>query len=192
MLEARSLERALLALGEVLTARGLAYDLVAIGGSGLMLLGLVQRPTRDVDIVAIVSSGAYASAKPLPEPLAEAALDIGEAFGLGDAWLNAGPTDLLDFGLPQGFESRTITKAYGALTIHVASRFDQIHFKLYAAADDAPSGRHAQDLRKLEPTRAELLDAARWAMTHDTSEGFRSILVGVLRAFGLEDADDVL
>ena len=51
MLEPATLEAALHALGEVLEARRLAYDVVAAGGSSLMLLGLLERPTRDLDVV---------------------------------------------------------------------------------------------------------------------------------------------
>ena len=67
-----------------------------------------------------------------------------------------------------------------------------MHLKLYAAADDAPGGRHLQDLRALGPTRDELLAAARWAMTHDPSDGFRSMLVGVLATLEIDDARDAL
>lgn len=46
------LEEALHALGQVLLARGEAYDVVVIGGGALLLLGLVARPTKDLDAVA--------------------------------------------------------------------------------------------------------------------------------------------
>jgi len=46
-LDKELLEQVLGALGEVLAARGHRYELVAIGGSGLMLLGLGLRPTKD-------------------------------------------------------------------------------------------------------------------------------------------------
>jgi len=42
MLDPGSLEAALDALGRVLAARGLAYELVTVGGSSLMLLGLLR------------------------------------------------------------------------------------------------------------------------------------------------------
>ena len=78
---------------------------------------------------------------------------------------------------------------YGpALSVHFASRFDQIHFKLYAMADGM-SGKHEADLRDLRPTENELLTAARWALTHDPSDGFRSLLLDALSSFGVNDAD---
>jgi hypothetical protein len=62
--------------------------------------------------------------------------------------------------------------------------------KLHAAADRGdPTGKHAHDLRALEPTADELVTAARWAQTHDPSAGFRSVLVLVLTDLGVEDAD---
>ena len=109
-------------------------------------------------------------------------------FGLPEDWLNTGPADLLDFGLPDGLVERLDRRDYGpALSIHFASRFDQIHLKLYAMADQGP-GRHEADLRALNPTHDELLTAARWTRTHDPSEGFREQLVAALFYLGIQDA----
>src|SRR5262249_23562659 len=96
---------------------------------------------------------------------------------------------LLDFGLPDGFVERLERHDYGeALTVHFASRFDEIHFKLYAMADQGP-GKHEADLRALEPTREELLRAARRTRTHDPSTGFREQLTAALSYLGVEDAE---
>jgi hypothetical protein len=61
-------------------------------------------------------------------------------------------------------------------------RYDQIHFKLYAAADQG--GRHFSDLKRLSPTGEELLAAARWTFTQDVSEGFRQVVAEVLQSLG--------
>jgi hypothetical protein len=108
---------------------------------------------------------------------------------LSEDWLNAGPADLLQFGLPTGFEQRVVTRRYRSLTVHLASRFDQICLKLYATVDQGPRSKHAADLRQLRPTDDELRAAARWAGTHDPSEGFRHELRAALKVFGVEDAD---
>jgi hypothetical protein len=50
-------DQLLLALGEQLAARGESYTLAVVGGSALLALGLISRPTRDVDILAIVDLG---------------------------------------------------------------------------------------------------------------------------------------
>ena len=60
--------------------------------------------------------------------------------------MNPGPTDLIRFGLPDGFRARLETRSYGALTVRFAGRLDQIHFKLFAMVDQG-AGRHETDLR---------------------------------------------
>jgi hypothetical protein len=82
---------------------------------------------------------------------------------------------------------RTDRRVYGGLTLYLATRVDQIAFKLYAAVDQGPDSKHVDDLKLLAPTNAELLYAARWTRTHDPSPGFREILVQVLAHFGVDD-----
>ena len=77
----------------------------------------------------------------------------------------------------------------GSLTVHVASRFDLIHFKLYAVADHRGAAKHEQDLQALKPTAEELVEAARWTRTHDPSPGFKQELERVLHELGVKDAD---
>jgi hypothetical protein len=101
-------------------------------------------------------------------------------------WLNAGPASLLDLGLPAGFLERTVRRDFDGLVVHLASRYDQVCFKLHAAADDSPRGKHFADLKELTPTADELRAAAAWVITHDASEGFRQILSQVLAALGVE------
>jgi hypothetical protein len=67
-----------------------------------------------------------------------------------------------------------------------------VFLKLYAAADRGPSSKHFQDLQQLQPARDELIEGARWAMTHDPSDGFRSEIAGALRMLGVGNADSVL
>jgi hypothetical protein len=75
-----------------------------------------------------------------------------------------------------------------ALVVDFASRFDQIHFKLFAMVDQG-GGRHEADLRALRPTKDELTAAARWSVTQDPSPGYRSVLVDAMRALGVDNAD---
>jgi hypothetical protein len=176
------------ALGEQLASLGSAYELIVVGGSALLALGLVDRPTKDVDLVALRDGATVRSAHPLPSDLIEARDRVARDFGLPASWLNDGAADLVRFGLPDGFLDRAERRDYGrSLTVLFASRLDQVHFKLYAAVDQGP-GKHETDLRALEPTEQELIAAARWSMTHDPSEGYRGQLVQVLRMFGVEDA----
>lgn len=187
------LEAALAALGELLAARGLYYEVVLVGGGNLILRELINRPTtKDLDILGERTADGVTPIRPLPEPLRDAVVDVGRAFGLADDWLDTGPDSLLDLGLPDRFVERLERRDYHGLVAWLAGRFDMVCFKLYAAVDQGSRSRHFQDLRDLEPDRDDLLTAARWARSHDPSPGFRSLPVETLRALGLEDADAAL
>lgn len=164
-------------------------ELVLCGGSALILNRLVARVTRDVDVVALIRNGILSSPDPLPDDLVAAAGEVAEDLNLQEAWLNNGPSraegGLFQMGLPEGFVDRLTAREYGPfLRVHLISRFDQIHFKLYAAVDRG--GYHIQDLLSLEPTNEEIESAARWAMTHDVSEGFAKVLRHMLVELGYE------
>ena len=177
------------ALADQLQVLGSPVGIVVIGGSALTALGLVRRATRDVDLLAIAENGELRLAEPLPQALLDARAAVAADFGLAEDWLNARPTDLLKWGLPEGFMSRVVTRSYGAaLVVHFATRLDQIHFKLFAMVDQG-GGRHEADLRALRPARDELIAAARWSMTQDPSPGYRTVLMEALQVLGVNDAD---
>ncbi|MGC1164882.1 MAG: DUF6036 family nucleotidyltransferase [Solirubrobacterales bacterium] len=182
-------DRLLSALGEHVAALGQGFELVVIGGSGLLALGLIERSTRDVDLLALRSGDELGTDKPLPAVLGAARDRVARDFALPADWLNPGPTDLLEFGLPEGFLDRLERRDYGdSLTVYFASRYDQIHFKLYALVDQGP-GKHEADLRALSPTEEELFAAAHWSRSHDSSEGYAQMLRGVLTHLGVDDVD---
>jgi len=164
--------------------------LVVCGGSALILTGMVPRTTQDVDVIALMRGGALCSPAPLPDALLRAASEVAEDLGLDGNWLNNGPSrgegGLFQMGLPAGFAQRLDTRCYGdKLVVHFAHRIDQIHFKLYASVDRG--GYHIEDLRALSPSLDELESAARWAMSHDVSDGFAMVLKGLLRELGYEN-----
>lgn len=188
-IDARTGDELLAALAEQLLARGERYELVIIGGAALLALGLVDRVTRDVDVVAVRQGENLLSPDPLPPTLREARDRVAADFGISRSWLNSGPGSFVRDGLPAGFVERLETRTYGrSLEVHFASRVDQIHFKLYAAVDMGP-GKHESDLRALQPSPEELLDAARWSQTLDPSEGFKRVLHECLAYFGVQGAD---
>ena len=188
-MEQENLEEALETLGEVLQDRGQSVGLLVVGGSGLLLLGLVSRATADVDVAALAGPAGYSSATQLPEFLVSAIAEVGDALALGSSWMNSGPAALLDFGLPEGTAARVTIRNYGSLEVHLPAREDQICFKLYAATDQGPRSKHFIDLVAMEPTPDELLFAARWTRTHDPSIGFLGGLRGALSSLGVEVSD---
>lgn len=73
------------ALGEQLGLLGDRYDLVVIiGGSALLALGFVARPTRDVDVLALAYGDRLLPAKPLPGRLAQASARVARDFATRD------------------------------------------------------------------------------------------------------------
>lgn len=166
------LEEALHTLGALLEHRGISHELVAVGGASLLLQGLVDRPTIDLDVVASVGPTGLEVLEALPQTTQRAVADVARELGLPSDWLNVGPGALLRLGLPEGFDTRLHRWQYGTLCLLLADRYDQIHFKLYAAVDQGPDSKHAQDLLLLAPSSAELAVAATWCGTHDPSEAF--------------------
>lgn len=164
---------------------GQKVELIVCGGSALIAAELVSRTTNDVDILAL-RKDSLIDCEPLPEALVHAAEIVRLSLNLPEHWLNTGPAELFRMGLPEGFEDRLLSVEYGPMmTVHFAGRLDQIHFKLYAAADRG--GYHVTDLLALKPTEEELLQAARWSRTHDTSGGYLLILKDMLVQLGYPD-----
>ena len=158
-------------------------ELVICGGSALIATKLISRTTKDVDIVALLKDGQLTEPEPLPEVLVNEAKIVAENFHLPEDWLNCGPVDLFRMGLPDEFLKRLIPEEIGpCLTTHFISRIDQIHFKLYASVDRG--GYHIEDLLALKPSKEELVQAAKWTMTHDVSEGFAIMLKELLTQLG--------
>lgn len=83
------------------------------GGSSLLLLGLIDRPTADLDVIGLATGDRYVKAETIRASLAEAVRDVGSALGLGDTWVNNGPASLFDFGLPQRFEQGVTVRRFG-------------------------------------------------------------------------------
>jgi hypothetical protein len=167
------------------------FNLVVCGGTALIAANLIARTTKDVDILALMDDdGALVDPEPLPQSLVDAAGIVADDLGLPKDWLNNGPSrgegGLFRLGLPEGLTKRLTWRTFGDhLSVGFIDRIDQIHFKLYAAVDQR-GGYHADDLQLLKPADEELLEAVRWARTHDPSEGYLEGLEWFLREFGHE------
>jgi hypothetical protein len=125
---------------------------------------------------------------PFPPKFIELIAEVGQELGIDEEWLNFGPAPLMEFGLPPGLEDRLTRTSFGpCLALHMVSRRDQIHFKMYATMD--PKTRtetHLGDLLDLEPTEEEAQAAVDWLLTHKTSRDFRRKLKQVLDRIGHE------
>ena len=182
-MEHQEIERYLKALGGTYSdLKGPPLTLGICGGAALSVTGLIPRATKDIDLLFPLD---------LPEPFWIACKQVAAEFGLPPNWINQGPKDLMIFGLPSGFEDRAIRKQYSPQLICLfASRYDQLHFKLYASVDRG--GYHVEDLLKLKPTSDEIQQAPEWCRTHDPSDGFFQILKSMLTQLGFNDVAEKL
>lgn len=192
----KEIEAILIALSEQLESVGVEIiEMIVCGGTALNILDYVERTTKDVDVIAFIERDRYGSpmlvkADPLKQALVTAAKKVQKDFNLSEDWINTGPASVMDFGLVAGLLERTVTRSYSKnLIIHFLNRFDQIHFKLYAAVDHF-GGKHYDDLIALQPSEQEIEDAARWSMTHDPSEGYRIILKDFLIKIGYKEVSN--
>ena len=166
-----------------------ATEIVVCGGSALIATGLVPRTTQDVDIVALMKAEVLVDSEPLPDYLLNASGNVGTILSLPADWLNNGPASQFQMGLPPGFQERLTTVVVGKkLTVHYIGRYDQIFFKTFASADRG--GYHVSDLKALNPADEELIAAARWCMTQDTSEAFRMILKDMFKQLGWQNVSE--
>src|SRR2546425_6428675 len=170
------LDRALQAVGQLLARRGQSAAIVVVGGTALNLLQVVERTTRDVDVIATATprrDGPPSDVRPpepLPKVLTDAIRTVARDLGLPDDWLNTTVGAQWRTGLPPGFVSRVTWQLDGGLWIGLPGREDLIALKLYAAVDDVgPTSPHFKDLVALGPSPADLARAADWVRTQDPS-----------------------
>jgi len=185
------LHKALESLGTILQNGGMTYEIVIVGGSALLLTGFVNRPTMDVDVIALAKDGRFVRADPLPPELADARDTVADAMRLNRNWLNPGPALLYDTGsLPPGFEKRLSTFHFGGLVVHTMGRLDLIYLKFFALVDADPKSRHLGDLQSLRPSPDELKQAYAWVRMHDPSPGLHELAWQVLKYLGVEPDDE--
>lgn len=196
MYNKEKLVQALILLGKRLDlANAPVIRLLVCGGAALIITDMCDRPTKDIDIVAIgyLSESdelKFKELEQMPEILQKEVKQVALDLGLAENWLNSGPTELMRYGLPEGFQTRTHQMEFGkSLVLYFISRYDQIHFKVYAATDSGP-GRHVEDLVTLNPTADEMFAAAQWVMQHDSSKEFRTILKDMLKRLDYESVSN--
>ena len=196
MLGPNELDRVLAAVGDLLEARGEQVGIVVVGGASLNLLGLLERTTSDVDVIAQVhvseeaDERTLAPAEPIPQPLLDAIRKVARDFNLPADWMNTVIGAQWDFGLPPGLTEdltwkryggkrhggkRYGGKRYGGLLVGLAGRRTLIALKLFAGVDQGPESVHVQDLIALHPTESELAAAARWVQSQDSAPAFKEM-----------------
>jgi hypothetical protein len=164
---------------------------VVCGGAALIAVGLVARATQDVDIIALLRANEakveILENKILPPEVKRLVAEIGMELGIRKDWLNFGARPLIAFGFPPDMTKRLIRKSYGiCLTVSFISRFNQVHFKMFAAMDPKDGTRHLADLLDLKPREKEVQASISWLLGRKYSPQFKAALCQVLERIGYE------
>jgi len=119
------------AFDEWLAARGLRFEAIVVGGAALNMLGVVQRETKDCDVLVPM----------IPEAIRRAAAEFAEHHsrqegpGLGDEWINNGTASMVPILRP-GWRERLAPVYRGeALALDTLDRVDLLGTKLFALCD---------------------------------------------------------
>ena len=170
----------ILAFDAFLTARHKKVDCVIIGGTALVLLGVVTRMTRDCDVLC----------PPIDPEIAALAVEFAhhrQAMGepLSELWWNNGPSSLIPI-LPPGWELRLVNAYLGnALRLMTLGRSDLLSTKVFALCD---RGTDLNDCIALRPTEHELVDLLPWLEVQDLNpqwpEHARAVIADLGRKVG--------
>lgn len=186
MLASSQLENALSAVGELLEVRGVELGIVVVGGASLNLLGLVERTTSDVDVIAFGRRSAEGPGSslsppaPLPKALVESIATVSRDFGLPRDWMNTEIGAQWESGLPPWIAEDLTWNRYGSLDVGLCGRRTLLALKLFAAVDTGPESVHYQDLVALAPEKEELKSAAEWVSRQDASPEFQRMIDQVI------------
>ena len=191
----KQITEALNRLGRHLVQSGVLdeYNIVVCGGAALVYLEIIDRPTKDLDVLTLLAKGpdgklAIDPRPELPEEIQLAAAVVAREFRLAPDWLNTGPSPLRrTTGFPAGFLERVRAQQFGpALRVHFLGRQDALALKLFAALDKQGGSRHLKDIEALRPSRKEIAFAVSWLLNRPTSPQFRSALEKMVRALGFK------
>jgi len=166
-------------------------NVAVCGDTALIAVGLVARATEDVDIIALLRVNQVnvevLEDKNLPADVERLVAEIGIELGIREDWFNFHASSLIAFGFPPNMTTRLVKKSYGAcLTVYFINRFDQVHFKMYAAMDPKDGTRHLSDLLDLKPKEHEIRAAVSWMLGREASPDFKAALCQVLERIGYE------
>jgi hypothetical protein len=161
-----------------LEERGLEFRGTVIGGAALIVMGIIDRATEDVDCLEPT----------LPEEIRKAASHFrsvykGDGAPLKEDWLNNGPASLTR-DLPAGWEKRRVPLFKGkSLKLSTLGRLDLLRSKIFAFCDRQLDFR---DCVALKPTPRELRTIYPWLKERDLNELWPKHALNSLQAIAKE------
>lgn len=148
-----------------LADRGLRFDSVIIGGSALVLLGVVTRFTDDCDVLD----------PDIPEAIRTAASHFAKEHGLDDGWLNSRAHEFTSVPgcLPEGWRARLRVAFEGkAMRLETLGHFDLLCTKLVALVD---RGIDYKDCVALAPSADDLRAAWPFIVQYEGNDDSREV-----------------
>ena len=182
----RKAEEMLSALGAVMEERRITpTDIVVCGAMVLLLQGVIDRPTRDIDGLGLVveEDGSLVLRKPLMSGEFNAAVErVGSLFNEGRHWFSTAARVLHDdTELPDDIITRAEVRQYGErLTVRLCSRPHMICLKMWAAVHRGEPD--IGDLIAMGISGDEARMAAEWCLQQD--RGILRELTAVLEGVG--------
>jgi len=152
---------ALSAFDQFLEKEDLTFTGTVIGATALLVMGVIDRATVDVDCLAPT----------IPEAIRKASQKFARHYKGLDAplmedWLNNGP-ESLSRDLPFGWEKRVVPLFQGKrLQLTTLGRSDLLRSKLYAFCDRQQD---LEDCVALKPSAQELKECIPWLETLDAN-----------------------
>ncbi len=141
--------------------RKLTFHATVIGGTALIIMGVIHRATQDVDCLEPHLSG----------EMKKTSIDFARKYkksgvSLKEDWLNNGPEDLMR-DLPRGWEARRTPLFQGQnLFFKTLGRPDLLKSKLYAFCDRQQD---LDDCIALRPSLQELKKSYLWLIDRDAN-----------------------
>jgi hypothetical protein len=171
-MDAARAEKLLEALGEILESQDDGpYDIVVCGGMALIMQGIVERRTTDIDALGVVTveGGLLSVGRPVSTTDFDTAVArVAGIYGEQVDWFNFAATNQLEMTMPAGLVDRAIPKSYGVkLTVRLCSRYDMVHLKMMASLDRGEE--QTTDLSRMQPTEEEAKAAAAWCLAQGCS-----------------------
>jgi hypothetical protein len=150
------------AFDEYLGKKGCTFQATIIGGSALLLMGVIERATQDVDCLS----------PKVPKNIKEISVEFARWYSsqhktpLQPDWLNNGPESLLR-DLPGHWQEHIQPIYQGKhLTFYTLGREDLLLAKLFAYCDRQQD---LQDCIALKPSLEELKKAYTWLVKRDVN-----------------------
>ncbi len=161
-----------------LERHGLKLEATVIGGAALQLLGLIERPTADVDVLC----------PNISDEVKVASVEFAQKNQLKVDWLNNGPASLM-LELPSGWRKETRPLYEGqAIRFSTLSRLDLLRSKIYAYLDRA---KDLPDCIALAPSAKELEIIRPWLEERDANPQWPQHVRSGLKKLGQDLDHDV-